>query len=111
MKLRTHESQLKAAGFEPGMASLVASAVLFFILCVKQFSRIAIRLLAAVSLLTAQISASYAKTGDPEEPAPSGTAKGLVARIPQMLPEYYELRGWSADGRPKDETLARLGLA
>ena len=46
-----------------------------------------------------------------EEPAPSGTAKGLVAKLPQMLPEYYQLRGWSADGRPTGATLARLGLA
>ena len=45
-----------------------------------------------------------------EEPAPSGTAKGLVARIPEMLPEYYQLRGWTADGIPTPETLARLGL-
>ena len=46
-----------------------------------------------------------------EEPAPSGTAKGLVAKLPQMLPEYYQLRGWSVDGRPTGATLARLGLA
>lgn len=45
------------------------------------------------------------------EPAPSGTAKGLVAHIPEMLPEYYQLRGWTADGVPTAETLARLGLA
>jgi len=46
-----------------------------------------------------------------EEPAPSGAAKGLVAKLPQMLPEYYQLRGWTADGKPKGETLSRLGLA
>jgi aldehyde:ferredoxin oxidoreductase len=46
-----------------------------------------------------------------EEPAPSGTAKGLVARIPEMLPEYYQLRGWTAEGEPTPDTLARLGLA
>ncbi len=44
------------------------------------------------------------------EPAPSGTAKGLVARIPEMLPEYYQLRGWTVDGVPTADTLARLGL-
>jgi aldehyde:ferredoxin oxidoreductase len=27
-----------------------------------------------------------------------------------MLPEYYELRGWSKTGVPTKETLARLGL-
>jgi aldehyde:ferredoxin oxidoreductase len=46
-----------------------------------------------------------------EEPAPSGVGKGLVARIPQMLPEYYELRGWTPQGVPTGETLARLGLS
>ncbi len=45
-----------------------------------------------------------------EEPAPSGAAKGLVAKLPQMLPEYYQLRGWTADGKPQSDTLARLGL-
>ncbi len=44
------------------------------------------------------------------EPAPSGTGKGLVARIPEMLPEYYKLRGWTVDGVPTPETLARLAL-
>jgi len=27
-----------------------------------------------------------------------------------MLPEYYALRGWTKDGVPTKETLARLGL-
>lgn len=46
-----------------------------------------------------------------EEPAPSGTGKGLVSRLPEMLPVYYRLRGWDEDGRPTAETLARLDLA
>ncbi len=46
-----------------------------------------------------------------EEPADVGTAKGLVCRLDEMLPEYYELCGWDGDGVPKKETLARLGLA
>ena len=45
-----------------------------------------------------------------EEPAPSGAAKGLVCKLPEMLPKYYELRGWTADGEIKPETLSRLGL-
>ncbi|SDJ65889.1 aldehyde ferredoxin oxidoreductase C-terminal domain-containing protein [Aliiruegeria lutimaris] len=44
------------------------------------------------------------------EPAKEGPAKGLVSGVPEMLPEYYELRGWDADGKPKAETLGRLGL-
>ena len=46
-----------------------------------------------------------------EEPAPSGAAKGLVCKLPEMLPQYYELRGWTEDGQIKDETLKRLGLS
>ena len=45
-----------------------------------------------------------------EVPAPSGTAKGKVSELAKMLPEYYQLRGWTDDGRPSNETLARLGV-
>src|SRR5574343_1504741 len=44
------------------------------------------------------------------EPAKSGPAKGLVNGIEKMLPEYYEVRGWTQEGVPTPETLARLGL-
>jgi aldehyde:ferredoxin oxidoreductase len=45
------------------------------------------------------------------EPAKTGPAKGLVNGIDKMLPEYYQLRGWTPEGVPTKETLARLGLA
>jgi aldehyde:ferredoxin oxidoreductase len=45
-----------------------------------------------------------------EEAAKEGPAKGLVSGVPEMLPEYYEKRGWDTEGRPKAETLERLGL-
>jgi len=45
-----------------------------------------------------------------EEPAPSGAAKGLVSKLPEMLPEYYELRGWTSEGELKPDTANRLGL-
>ncbi len=45
-----------------------------------------------------------------ETPAPSGTAKGHVAELSKMLPEYYDYRGWDTKGVPRDETLSRLGL-
>ena len=44
------------------------------------------------------------------EAAKTGPAKGLVSGLGKMLPEYYEARGWSTDGRPSAETLTRLGL-
>ena len=45
-----------------------------------------------------------------EEPAPTGTAKGKVNQLDVMLPEYYRERGWTPEGVPSAETLARLGL-
>jgi aldehyde:ferredoxin oxidoreductase len=45
-----------------------------------------------------------------EVPAPSGTAEGKVNELGKMLPEYYALRGWTKDGVPSNETLARLSL-
>ena len=45
-----------------------------------------------------------------EEPADVGTGKGLVCRLDEMLPEYYQLCGWDEEGVPTDATLARLGL-
>ena len=46
-----------------------------------------------------------------EEPLPDGPAKGKTAKeaLDAYLPYFYELRGW-VDGKPKKETLARLGL-
>jgi len=45
-----------------------------------------------------------------KEAAKTGPAKGKVNNLGEMLPEYYALRGWSADGIPSAETRARLGL-
>jgi aldehyde:ferredoxin oxidoreductase len=44
------------------------------------------------------------------EPAKSGPAKGLVNKLPEMLPKYYAARGWNPDGTLKPETRSRLGL-
>ncbi|HET9652262.1 MAG TPA: aldehyde ferredoxin oxidoreductase C-terminal domain-containing protein, partial [Usitatibacter sp.] len=46
-----------------------------------------------------------------KEPAKTGPAKGLVNGLDKMLPEYYALRGWDANGVPTKETKQRLGLA
>jgi len=44
------------------------------------------------------------------EPADVGTGKGLVCRLDEMLPEYYQLNGWDAEGVPTKDTLKRLSL-
>jgi aldehyde:ferredoxin oxidoreductase len=45
-----------------------------------------------------------------EEPMPEGPAAGHVVELDEMLPEFYELRGWDENGVPTDEKLAQLGL-
>ena len=45
-----------------------------------------------------------------KDAAKTGPAKGLTSQLYKMLPEYYQLRGWTADGVPTNETLGRLGL-
>ena len=45
-----------------------------------------------------------------KEAAKTGPAKGKVNDLGKMLPEYYEVRGWTPDGRPTAETLQRLNL-
>jgi aldehyde:ferredoxin oxidoreductase len=44
------------------------------------------------------------------EGAPTGPAKGMVNGLAKMLPEYYQLRGWTPDGIPTNETLDRLAV-
>ncbi|MES9993690.1 MAG: aldehyde ferredoxin oxidoreductase family protein [Candidatus Thiodiazotropha sp.] len=46
-----------------------------------------------------------------KEAAKTGPAEGRVNDLDKMLPEYYQLRGWSAEGVPTDETRQRLGLS
>jgi len=45
------------------------------------------------------------------EPIPTGPAKGKISRLPEMLPNYYQVRGWDESGVPTDAKLAELGLA
>ena len=45
-----------------------------------------------------------------KEAAKTGPAEGLVSGLDVMLPEYYQLRGWTADGIPTNETIASLDL-
>jgi aldehyde:ferredoxin oxidoreductase len=44
------------------------------------------------------------------EPVPSGPAKGLVNRLDEMLPEYYRLRGWTAEGEVTPAKRRELGI-
>ena len=46
-----------------------------------------------------------------KDPLPSGGAKGHINKLGQMLPEYYQLRGWDKSGVPSDKKLKELALA
>ncbi len=45
-----------------------------------------------------------------KDAAKTGPAKGLVSGLDKMLPEYYELRGWTPQGEPTSETRNRLAV-
>jgi aldehyde:ferredoxin oxidoreductase len=45
-----------------------------------------------------------------EEPIQDGPAQGQISKVDEMLPSYYEIRGWSEKGEPKPETLEALDL-
>ena len=45
-----------------------------------------------------------------KDAAKAGPAEGLTSGLDKMLPEYYEVRGWTPEGVPSNETLSRLAL-
>ncbi|MEM7221694.1 MAG: aldehyde ferredoxin oxidoreductase family protein [Pseudomonadota bacterium] len=45
-----------------------------------------------------------------KDAAKTGPAKGLTNQLDKMLPEYYQVRGWTPDGVPTNETLQRLSV-
>jgi aldehyde:ferredoxin oxidoreductase len=45
-----------------------------------------------------------------EEAIKSGPTEGQVSRMGEMLPKYYEIRGWNPAGEVTDETRKRLSL-
>ncbi|MBZ9606991.1 aldehyde ferredoxin oxidoreductase family protein [Clostridium estertheticum] len=45
-----------------------------------------------------------------EEPIPEGPSKGNVHRLSELLPSYYNERGWNEKGIPTEEKLKELGL-
>jgi len=47
----------------------------------------------------------------PTEWVHSPKAEEVRGKIDKMLDEYYEFHGWDANGRPRPETLERLGLS
>lgn len=45
-----------------------------------------------------------------EDPIPEGPSKGWTHKLSDLLPEYYSLRGWNAQGIPTEERLRELGI-
>ncbi len=46
-----------------------------------------------------------------KEPIPDGPSKGWVHKLDELLPQYYDVRGWNTNGIPTPEKLKELGLA
>lgn len=44
------------------------------------------------------------------EPLQDGGSRGMVVELDRMLPDYYRIRGWDAEGVPSPEKLKELGL-
>jgi aldehyde:ferredoxin oxidoreductase len=44
------------------------------------------------------------------EPVAEGPSKGFTAKLPPMLEEYYQFRGWDKDGIPNPDKLRELSL-
>ncbi|QGG49225.1 aldehyde ferredoxin oxidoreductase family protein [Heliorestis convoluta] len=63
------------------------------------------------------IQAGFTKADDTlpkrllEDPIPDGPSKGWVTKLDELLPLYYEVRGWDAEGVPTEKKLKELGLA
>jgi aldehyde:ferredoxin oxidoreductase len=45
-----------------------------------------------------------------EDPMPDGPGKGYVHPLKEMLPKYYDVRGWDKEGVPTEEKKSALGL-
>ena len=45
-----------------------------------------------------------------KDAAKTGPAEGKVCELDKMLPEYYELRGWTADGQLTDDVRQKFSL-
>ena len=62
------------------------------------------------------LRAGFAKTDDTlpprllNEPLTAGPSAGRTVPLDEMLTEYYELRGWDAEGVPTPEKVKALGL-
>jgi aldehyde:ferredoxin oxidoreductase len=45
-----------------------------------------------------------------EDGIAEGPSKGHVTRLSEMLPEYYEVRGWTKEGIPTEKKKKELGI-
>ncbi|MCK5186602.1 MAG: aldehyde ferredoxin oxidoreductase family protein, partial [Deltaproteobacteria bacterium] len=60
------------------------------------------------------VKAGFSSTDDTipqrmlKEPMPEGPAKGQVCKLDEMLPEYYNIRGWTHKGIPTEDKLKSL---
>ncbi|MCL6451598.1 MAG: aldehyde ferredoxin oxidoreductase family protein [Acetobacteraceae bacterium] len=83
----------------------------------EDFSRLADRVETCIRLVNLALGLGREQDTLPartlEEPLPEGPPAGKILGregLDRMLDEYYALRGWDREGRPRPETLQRLGL-
>ncbi|MBN1956430.1 MAG: aldehyde ferredoxin oxidoreductase family protein [Anaerolineae bacterium] len=96
---RTAELVSAAMGWEWTAADLMRAGERIFNL--KRLINLRLGVTAADDVLPQRLLA---------EPRPSGTAAGNLPDLAGMLPRYYELRGWDAQGRPGADKLRELGI-
>ena len=98
----------------PQRLSEIVNAALGWDWAAKDVLRVGARLFQLKRLINLRLGMSAADDCLPQrllcEPLPTGEAAGILPDLDLMLPVYYRLRDWDAEGRPSAERLAQLGI-
>jgi aldehyde:ferredoxin oxidoreductase len=101
-------------GLSPETLARVANAAAGWDLSGEDMMLAGERIFAIKRLINNRLGISRADDTLPERllthARPSGQAEGQLPDLAAILEEYYEVRGWQADGRPSPERLRKLGL-
>ena len=101
-------------GLSPETLAQVANAAAGWDLSGEDMILAGERIFAIKRLINNRLGISRADDTLPERllthARPSGQAEGQLPDLAAILEEYYEVRGWQADGRPSPERLRKLGL-
>lgn len=102
------------AGYGPGRLAELVNSALGWEWAVDDVLTTGRRLFQLKRLINLKLGVTPADDTLPKrlltEARPTGEAAGVVPDLDRMMPVYYRLRGWDAEGRPGPERLAQLGL-